>query len=243
MGTTWRTDDGHRLVHNPHDLVGEDIPIAVYGHGSHGDTRLVITRHGQEQATKIDAGSPVFGNDRSGVVAAWEKLKRSTQIAEWQYVPTMDAYVPADADLSDLRTNRGLGADPKLVRVKGKPVEFAPCGLGMARDEGRWTSFSTCWRPRETADGFCPMHRKVNERAATKAAEDRARWDAIDEARNRGRENKRRATEAVVVLRAALEPLGILPDTITADEHVQLPAEVAEAVAQWLTEYDELRNM
>lgn len=241
------TDGGYRVVHNAHDIVGPDVPISVHGSGSYSDAKLVIVRPGQKEHRQvpINLGGGLNEEDRAKrVTDGWAKIKRATKVTAWQYVPALDVYVPASANLSNLRTHRGLGPNPRLVKINGKPIEHRPCGVGMAQDMGRWTSFSTCWRPSETADGRCSMHRKAIERAAVKDAERQERWAESDRQYERARENRRRAAEALAVLRSAVEPLGIRPATITApDQTVELPPEVAETLAQFLGEYDELRNL
>lgn len=124
----------------------------------------------------------------------------------------------------------------------GKPIKIAP-GLPCIKATTGTFSNGPCMRPIK-AKGLCGMHLGVETRRATEQAEMAERRQANEERYARQEENQRRATEALAVLRAAVEPLGIRPDTITApNQTVELPPEVAEALAQFLTEYDELRNL
>lgn len=239
-------------IHNPYDFPKAGCPVTVAGSGDHADAVLVILRPDPDSSKswyrKTTIAAPASNwedKERKNVMKGWRSLLTSTGVADWLYIPSMDCYVPASFDLSKVqRTVRRKGKDDTFAKINGQPVEFGPCGVGMAKDQGRWTSFSTCWRPRASAAGKCSFHEKSAARAAEKDQKFRESLAEAVHQWDRDEENARRANEALVVLRAAVIPLGIHPDQLdTADGKVRLQPEVAETLAQYLIEYDELRNL
>lgn len=81
------------------------------------------------------------------------------------------------------------------------------------------------------------------EKAARKETE--ARWvREAEERAQRNAESDRRAAEALDRLRPILGEHGVHPDTVAVKDHgVWLTPEVAETIADLLTELDELRNL